>query len=97
MDDRFSSLSLTIKNRSGSIRDTSDATTPLKKFSHPTARSADKPKPVFPSPPWQEAQVQPDTTKEIKNETAIKHTDHADSWFSVVRADYPGWTDSVEE
>jgi hypothetical protein len=35
--------------------------------------------------------------KEIKNETAIKHTDLADSWFSVVRAGYPGWTDSTEE
>jgi hypothetical protein len=41
----------------------------------------------FPSPPWQEAQVKPERTKEIKNETAIKHTDLADSWFSVVLAD----------
>src|SRR5260221_232756 len=28
---------------------------------------------------------------------AIKHMDLADSWFSVVRADYAGWTDSAEE
>ena len=62
MDDR-PSPPLTIKSTSGSIRDTSDATTPQKKFSHQTAQSADKPKPVFPSPPWQEAQVKPEQNK----------------------------------
>jgi hypothetical protein len=66
MDDRLSSLPLTIKSRPGSVRDISDATTPQRKFSHHTAQSADKPKPIFPSPPWQEAQVKPDRTKEIK-------------------------------
>ena len=66
MDDRPSSLPLTIKCRPGSVRDISDATTPQRKFSHHTAQSADKPKPIFPSPPWQEAQVKPDRTKEIK-------------------------------
>jgi hypothetical protein len=50
-----------------------------------------------PSPPWQEAQVKLDRTKEIKNETAIKHMDHADSWFSVVRARRSGRTDSIKE
>jgi hypothetical protein len=79
-------------------RDTSDATAPQRTFSHPTTQAVDKPKPVFPSPPWQEAQVKPERNKkEIKNEAAIKHMDHADSWFSVVRADYPGRTDSIEE
>jgi hypothetical protein len=39
----------------------------------------------------------PKEQNEIKNETAIKHTDLADSWFSVVLADYPGWTDSIEK
>jgi len=64
--DRLSSLPLTIKSRPGSVRDISDSTTPQRKFSHHTAQSADKPKPIFPSPPWQEAQVKPDRTKEIK-------------------------------
>jgi hypothetical protein len=66
MDDRLSSLPLTIKSRPGLVRAISDATTPQRKFSHHTAQSADKPKPIFPSPPWQEAQVKPDRTKEIK-------------------------------
>jgi hypothetical protein len=35
--------------------------------------------------------------KRKSNETAIKHMDHADSWFFVVRADHPGRTCSIKE
>jgi hypothetical protein len=47
--------------------------------------------------PWQDAQVKPDRTKGNQNETAIKHMDHADSWFFVVPADHPGRTCSTKE
>ena len=40
MDDRPSSLPLTIKSRPGSVRDISHATAPQRKFSHHTAQSA---------------------------------------------------------
>jgi hypothetical protein len=63
MDDQLS-LPLTIKTGSGSVRDISDATTPQRKFSHHTARPADNPKPIFPSPPWQDAQVKTPHNKE---------------------------------
>jgi hypothetical protein len=46
--------------------------------------------------PWQEAEVKTRQEKGIENETAIKHMDHADSWFFVVRADHPGRTCSIE-
>ena len=49
MDDQLP-LPLTIKTRSNSLRDISDATTPQGKSSHPNAQSAHKPKPVFPFP-----------------------------------------------
>ena len=45
MDDRSSSPPLTIKRRSGSVR---ELLTQLRRFPHHTAQSADKPEPVFP-------------------------------------------------
>jgi hypothetical protein len=65
MDDRPSFPPLTIK--SGAVRDTPDPTSSRTRCAHFPAQSADnKPAPVSLSPPWQEAQVKPDRTKEIK-------------------------------
>jgi len=95
MDDR--SLALTIKNRT--VRSPTFLTqvppkgTPLATHLGPPISQSRFP----PSPPWQDAQVKPDRTKGNQNETAIKHMDHADSWFFVVRADHPGRTYSVKE
>jgi hypothetical protein len=94
MDDQLS-LPLTIKARFGSLRDTllPRKRSPLTNRLDPRISQSR----FSPSPPWQDAQVKPYRTKEIKNETAIKHMHHADSWFSVVRAHHPGRTYSIEE
>jgi hypothetical protein len=64
MDDPPSSLPLTIK--SSAVRDTPGSTATYTRCSHYPAQPADKPQPVFSPPPWQEAQVKLDRTKEIK-------------------------------
>ena len=96
MDDRPSSLPLTIKSSCVATLLTQPprkgrSLTPLLRLSISRSRF---------SPPHlgRKPRVKPERNKkEIKNEAAIKHMDHADSWFSVVRADYPGRTDSIEE
>jgi hypothetical protein len=93
MDDRSSSLPLTIKSAPVATlltqlsRKGSSLTTRL---SLPISQNR------FPLPTLARSPGEtPKEAKEIKNET--KHMDHADSWFSVVRSDYPGRTDSIEE
>jgi hypothetical protein len=53
--------------------------------------------PVFPFPTLAGRSGETRQTKGNQNETAIKHMDHADSWFFIVRADHSGRTDSIKE
>ena len=92
MDDRPSSLPLTIKSRPGSVRDISHATAPQRKFSYHVAQKSAISQSRFSLPTLAGSPGENLKTQEIKNETAIKHMDHADSWFSFVRANHPGRT-----
>ena len=95
MDDPPSSLPLTIK--SGAVRDTPDTTATYTRCSHTRLSLQTSQSQFSLPPPWQEAQVKLDRTKEIKMKLQFKHMDRADSRFSVVRADHPGRADSIEE
>jgi hypothetical protein len=96
MDDRPFSPPLTIKSRPGPVREISDqlsckgsSLTP--RLSLPISQSR------FSLPTLAGSPGETRQNKGNQNETAIKHMDRTDGRFSVVRADYPGWTDSVEE